>query len=91
VPREETFSIPKGSRLYCPTHQELSDVVTVTTNDGFDVAILDCYCARSIYLPPTGLSVEHVGTVEGAGMFPADKKEAFVSNSYLISKARRAH
>lgn len=77
--KKEELPIPKASRLFCPNHQNLQGIRFVTQQDGVDVAVLACNCARTRYLATDKISVEKAWTPEGVRLFQADGKLAQIN------------
>jgi hypothetical protein len=78
------FSIaPDVTALYCAECAELRAVSDVIETEDCDVAVQACGHQRSVYVPVAAgrLSVEHVGSPEGAGLFPGDAKHFPITGS----------
>jgi len=76
VPRKRKFTIPPTAKLFCPECQQLLPVADVIQQDDFDVAVLEgCPHARSVHVPVAEghVSVEHLGSVQGIVLWPADR------------------
>jgi hypothetical protein len=73
--KNKVIPIASASRLYCIECHAMSDLVLAERGPDCDAALLACGHSRGEYLPPAGLSVEHVGTPEGVAAFPGDAKK----------------
>jgi hypothetical protein len=72
--KKRDYEIPHSVKLLCPECQVVVPIAFTDTSEAFDAALLLCGHSRSAYVPPTGISLEQLGTSEGVAAFPGDQR-----------------
>jgi hypothetical protein len=69
--------IHKDMKMYCLECKEVRNVALVDRSQDIDACLLDCGHSRSAYLPPTGVSLEHVSEPECGRLFPGCERDKY--------------